>query len=658
MSMGNRFLWVLVSFLSCPALVLAACGNGWVEDPEACDDGNVADGDGCSASCAFEPGFVCTGEPSECRCGGVSPGVPLFTDSGQALGDGFTWKALVGDIDNDGDPDIVALEDAYYKVQIYFNDGDGLFSFAASKSFQRATPHRSGALADLDGDANLDLVVGGDGGGAGVFLYRGDGTGAFAQVWSNTWSYAQIDAVKAGDIDGNGSVDLVVAGFISDEESIQACLNTGATTYTCIPVVSGISQATDVALVDLDNDSDHDLAVASLSFGPAGSEIRVFLNSGGVFTDTGQATTATYPFGLAAGDLDGDGDADLAVGNQASSSNQILLNDGTGTFADSGQLLGAEATNSVVVGDIDLDGDLDLIAMNEGHGGRGYVVYSNNGLGSFTEQEFGSNNFKHNGNLVDVDADMDLDLVTGDYATGASNNHAPDQVLFNNLMCTDDDECTLGTHDCDVNATCTNTPGSFTCACNSGYQGDGFVCTLIDLCPADPNKLEPGICGCGTQDTDTDGDGTADCEDGCPNDSNKITLGICGCGADDTIGFVGFLPPIGGADATGGTFADPLRAFKLGSTIPAKFAASQCGDPLLTGIHTLQAVKYSSAVDSDPAIDATPTDAATTGNQFRLTDGEWHFNLSTQTGFSQGTWKLIATLSDGSTHYAWITIKK
>jgi len=39
-------------------------------------------------------------------------------------------------------------------------------------------------------------------------------------------------------------------------------------------------------------------------------------------------------------------------------------------------------------------------------------------------------------------------------------------------------------------------------------------------------------------------------------------------------------------------------------------------------------------------------------------DGQWHFNLSTRTGFSTGTWKLITTLSDGSPHYVWITIKK
>jgi hypothetical protein len=124
------------------------------------------------------------------------------------------------------------------------------------------------------------------------------------------------------------------------------------------------------------------------------------------------------------------------------------------------------------------------------------------------------------------------------------------------------------------------------------------------------------------------------------------------------LGFTGFLPPIGGADATGGSFTNPLRTFKLGSTIPVKFQAYCGGSPVLTGIHTLQAIKYSSAVDSDSPVDASPTDAATSGNQFRLTDSQWHFNLSTKVGFSQGTWKLVATLSDGSKHEVWIMLKK
>jgi hypothetical protein len=126
------------------------------------------------------------------------------------------------------------------------------------------------------------------------------------------------------------------------------------------------------------------------------------------------------------------------------------------------------------------------------------------------------------------------------------------------------------------------------------------------------------------------------------------------------VGFAGFHEPIGGADATGGTFADPLRAFKLKSTVPVKMTLTDCdGQPLTTGVHTIQVIKFSSATTSDAPIDATPTDAATTGNQFRLTDaatGEWHFNLDTKS-LSKGIWQIKATLSDGTVHTAFIELK-
>jgi hypothetical protein len=127
--------------------------------------------------------------------------------------------------------------------------------------------------------------------------------------------------------------------------------------------------------------------------------------------------------------------------------------------------------------------------------------------------------------------------------------------------------------------------------------------------------------------------------------------------------FNGFYSPIGGSvenNNTGGSYADPLRALQIGQHHPGEVRRdlAERGAALITGIHTLQAIKYSSATDSDPAIDATPTDAATTGNQFRLTSTDWHFNLSTKGGFSAGTWLLIATLQDGSKHSVWITIKK
>ncbi len=55
-----------------------------------------------------------------------------------------------------------------------------------------------------------------------------------------------------------------------------------------------------------------------------------------------------------------------------------------------------------------------------------------------------------------------------------------------------------------------------------------------DKCPDDPNKTDPGVCGCGIPDTDSDADGTPDCSDNCPNDPSKIEPGECGCGIADT----------------------------------------------------------------------------------------------------------------------------
>lgn len=56
-----------------------------------------------------------------------------------------------------------------------------------------------------------------------------------------------------------------------------------------------------------------------------------------------------------------------------------------------------------------------------------------------------------------------------------------------------------------------------------------------DNCPSDPNKLEAGICGCGTADSyrDSDNDATYDCLDQCPSDAAKKAVGVCGCGVAD-----------------------------------------------------------------------------------------------------------------------------
>jgi hypothetical protein len=62
----------------------------------------------------------------------------------------------------------------------------------------------------------------------------------------------------------------------------------------------------------------------------------------------------------------------------------------------------------------------------------------------------------------------------------------------------------------------------------------GYGRLNLNNCPNDPDKTNPGICGCGVPDADTDGDGIMDCNDNCPDDQNKVNPGVCGCGVAET----------------------------------------------------------------------------------------------------------------------------
>jgi len=71
------------------------------------------------------------------------------------------------------------------------------------------------------------------------------------------------------------------------------------------------------------------------------------------------------------------------------------------------------------------------------------------------------------------------------------------------------DECSLGSHNCHADATCTDTDGSFSCDCNAGYDGTGVVCSNIDEC-----SLGSHDCHADATCIDTDGSYTCDCDSG------------------------------------------------------------------------------------------------------------------------------------------------
>jgi uncharacterized repeat protein (TIGR01451 family) len=171
-----------------------------------------------------------------------------------------------------------------------------------------------------------------------------------------------------------------------------------------------------VALGDIDGDEDLDLAV-----GNVGQNV-IYLNDG-----DGTFDTNAYGFGggddvttsLAFGDLDGDGHLDLAVGN--SGRNMVYLNDGDGTFDTTAHPVGLDldTTWRVVLGDVDGDGDLDLVV---GNWQEQNAVYFNEGDGTFAPVAHGigpGDDWTVDVGLGDLDGDGDLDVAVANYGQSA-----------------------------------------------------------------------------------------------------------------------------------------------------------------------------------------------------------------------------------------------
>lgn len=83
------------------------------------------------------------------------------------------------------------------------------------------------------------------------------------------------------------------------------------------------------------------------------------------------------------------------------------------------------------------------------------------------------------------------------------------------------------------------TGGSATGGTTGGTGGAG--CEDGDCCPDDPDKTDPGACGCGVPDDDADADTVADCDDACPDDPDKADAGSCGCGLAEGPGCDGLI---------------------------------------------------------------------------------------------------------------------
>jgi hypothetical protein len=360
-------------------------------------------------------------------------GFPLSSNSFES------YAVALGDLDGDGDLDGFLAnggDDMAFADTIWVNQGGvqggQAGKFAASPQRLGRQNSRSVALGDLDGDGDLDVVTG-DSGSFQVYLNQGGQQagepGQFASntQYNGTGSIAGIWKVKLGDLDGDGDLDVFAAnccGGISSSSSetklipsySQIWVNDGMGHFTDSGQRIGIQGSQAVALGDLDGDGDLDAFSANdSSVIDAQGDIepnqpdRVWLNDGrGNFSDSGQRLGQFPSAAVALGDLDGDGDPDAFIATRGPA--LVWLNDGAARFTDSGQRLGNQRANAIWLGDLDGDGDLDaLVGLPES-----VSIWLNDGSGRFAPSRQELNLPKYYASAPgDLDGDGDLDLFAG-----------------------------------------------------------------------------------------------------------------------------------------------------------------------------------------------------------------------------------------------------
>jgi hypothetical protein len=258
----------------------------------------------------------------------------------------------VADIDRDGDLDFLIAEGRLGDVFLYRNLGQGSFapervasgvSTPLSASLGHTTNLR---IADFDGDGLPDFVVGDlrIERGTKVYLQKPNGKFKVADVLDTSWNDAPfgedgpfILGVAVGDLNGDGLADITLLGYEGEGAGeVRLYLGTGQGRFSPPVLLFNLEQdfgfnlnATGIAAFDLENDGDLDLVV-----GASDGNHYVYVNDGtaAFTTPTGPAFVVSGQSGIDAYDADHDGDHDLVIVTVATSELLYVENLG-GTLA-------------------------------------------------------------------------------------------------------------------------------------------------------------------------------------------------------------------------------------------------------------------------------------------------------------------------------------
>jgi VCBS repeat protein/FG-GAP repeat protein len=223
------------------------------------------------------------------------------------------------------------------------------------------------------------------------------------------------DGLAALDWNGDGAMDFVATVDNLDRVLFyQDVAGTWTATQSFL-LGAGVS-AGSITAADIDGDGDADLAVALQDL----NSVQILRNDGaGVFVSAGTNAVGAEPEHIASGDFNGDGMADLATANRDGNSCSVLLATGGGNFGPATNLAATLEPRAVATGDWNGDGALDLAVTC--HDSREVRLFTGNGAGGFvagTVLSVGGLVRPEGVTSADVDQDGDADLLVATSGNG------------------------------------------------------------------------------------------------------------------------------------------------------------------------------------------------------------------------------------------------
>jgi hypothetical protein len=279
----------------------------------------------------------------------------------------------ISDLNRDGKPDLVVTDlDLNSSVSVLLGNGDG--TFQAQASYPTGPWFGPLAVGDINGDGAPDVVVSSvfyyPSSVGGILLGHGDGTlGPFTTFTT----VDEPDSLVIADLIPDSHADLVSGN--GNAATLSVMLGNGDGTFVTATTLSpflgtaytGFALNT-VVVSDLNLDGTLDIAFVSQTtpLYPSLCTVRVWLGGGdGTFQPSDRISVGHVSTSLDVGDINGDGDPDLAVANDIADTVTVLLGRGDGTFQSEGNFAAGSSAYVLAVGDMNSDGLSDVVVANE-----------------------------------------------------------------------------------------------------------------------------------------------------------------------------------------------------------------------------------------------------------------------------------------------------